>query len=224
MLQLIDITKKFMDGKRALTVLDHLTLTVDDGEFVAVTGESGSGKTTLLSLLGTLLEADSGTYTFDGKMIDNDDLCEIRNKKIGFVFQDHRLLPQLTALQNILLPVLASNETCPKEAMERAQELMSFMGIEALSDSSVTVLSGGEKTRVAICRALINNPSLLLADEPTGQLDAENTKVIADLFTKINKELHTTIVMVTHSEAMAKVAQRVYMLEKGQLMEELTSL
>lgn len=217
MIKLENITKSFADGTRTRTVLDGVNLTVEDGEFIAITGESGAGKTTLLSILGTLLKADSGSYIINNEDVANADLPNLRNKQIGVVFQDHRLLPQFSALQNILLPLLADHKDCPKEAEKRAEELMQFMGISDLKDQSVTVLSGGEKTRVAICRALINNPAILLADEPTGQLDSDNSQTIAALFKKVNVELKTTIIMVTHSDAMAKVANKTYNLNNGNL-------
>lgn len=217
MLQLNNITKRFQDGERERTVLDGLSLTVDDGAFIAITGESGAGKTTLLSIMATLLDADAGTYTIDGTPVASMDLSQVRNKQIGIVFQDHRLLPQFTAVQNVLLPVLAQQAECPKATYERALQLMEWMSIRALEKTPVGVLSGGEKTRVAICRALINNPKVLLADEPTGQLDSDNAHTIASLFQKVNSELHTTIVMVTHSDAMASVAHKVYRLENGKL-------
>lgn len=220
MLKLHNISKQFVDGTRQHQVLDQLSLQVDDGEFIAIMGESGSGKTTLLSIIGTLLDFDSGEYLLNGKTISADaaDLAQVRNQHIGIVFQDHRLLPQFTALQNILLPVLATHKQCPEEYIKRAEQLMQFMGISELKNQSVTVLSGGEKTRVAICRALINNPSVLLADEPTGQLDSTNSQTIASLFKKVNEELHTTIIMVTHSADMAQVAQKTYKLLNGKLL------
>lgn len=217
MIKLENISKSFADGTRTRTVLDGVNLTVEDGEFIAITGESGAGKTTLLSILGTLLKADSGSYIINNEDVANADLPNLRNKQIGVVFQDHRLLPQFSALQNILLPLLADHKDCSKEAEKHAEELMRFMGISDLKDQSVTVLSGGEKTRVAICRALINNPAILLADEPTGQLDSDNSQTIAALFKKVNAELKTTIIMVTHSDAMAKVANKTYNLNNGKL-------
>lgn len=217
MLQLNNITKSFADGHRNLTVLNHLSLEVQDGEFVAIIGESGAGKTTLLSILGTLIPADEGSYKIHQQIVEACNVNSLRNKEIGMVYQDHRLLPQFTVIQNVLLPVLATKSASTAEEEQRALELLTFMGIADLRDSSVTTLSGGEKTRVAICRALINQPSILLADEPTGQLDANNAHVIAELFTKVNRELHTTIVMVTHSREMAGIAQKTYVLRNGQL-------
>lgn len=220
MLCLENITKRFADGQRSLTVLDHLSLQVERGEFIAITGESGAGKTTLLNILGTLLTADEGEYVWNVK--DNCQLstitCQLRNQEIGFVYQDHRLLPQFTVWQNILLPTLATKSASTEEEERRALELLEFVGIASLKDSPVTHLSGGEQTRVAICRALINQPSLLLADEPTGQLDAANAQMIATLFQQVNAQLHTTIIMATHSAEMAKVAQKTYVLKDGKLI------
>jgi len=223
MIELDNITKVFADGQRTLTVLDRLSLQVADGEYVAITGESGAGKTTLLNILGTMLQPDEGTYRLGGVDVYDDDctaekLCQLRNKEIGFVYQDHRLLPQFTAWQNILLPTLATKAAATDEEQQRAMELMRMMGIDGLKDSPVTNLSGGEQTRVAIARALVNKPALLLADEPTGQLDAENAQAIAELFRKVNVELHTTIVMATHSAEMAKVAHRRLRLMAGKLL------
>ena len=220
MLWLENITKRFADGQRSLTVLDGLSLTVEEGEFIAITGESGAGKTTLLNILGTLVAADEGRYLIRGEEVNDvleNRLCSLRNKEIGFVYQDHRLLPQFTVWQNILLPTLATKAASTEEEEHRAMELLEFMGIAALKDSPVTQLSGGEQNRVAICRALINQPAILLADEPTGQLDAANAQTIAKLFQRVNSQLHTTIIMATHSAEMAKVAQKNYQLVEGKL-------
>ena len=219
MIQLENITKRFADGQRSLTVLNGLFLQVEEGEFVAVTGESGAGKTTLLSILGTLLLPDEGHYFIHGEDVTAstpaERLCQLRNQEIGFIYQDHRLLPQFTVWQNILLPTLATKSAATDDEKQRASDLLDFMGITPLKDSPVTILSGGEQTRVAIARALINRPSLLLADEPTGQLDAANAQAIASLFQHVNAELHTTIVMVTHSATMANVAKKSYRLANG---------
>ncbi len=220
MLCVRNLTKRFADGQRSLTVLDHLSLQVERGEFIAITGESGAGKTTLLNILGTLLTADEGEYVWNVK--DNAQPStlspQLRNQEIGFVYQDHRLLPQFTVWQNILLPTLATKSASTEEEERRALELLEFVGMASRKDSPVTHLSGGEQTRVAICRALINQPSLLLADEPTGQLDAANAQMIATLFQQVNAQLHTTIIMATHSAEMAKVAQKTYVLKDGILI------
>lgn len=230
MLQLDNITKRYTDGQRQLTVLDGLCLHVDEGDFIAITGESGAGKTTLLSILGTLLPADEGQYVLEvsGERIEmmqcpKDRICRLRNQEIGFVYQDHRLLPQFTVMQNILLPTLATKKTSTEEEQQHAMALLQFMGILPLKDSPVTQLSGGEQARVAICRALINRPAILLADEPTGQLDAANAQTIASLFQQVNTQLHTTIIMATHSAQMANVAQKIYQLKNGSLSLTLPS-
>ena len=226
MIELENITKRFADGQRSLTVLNHLSLRVEEGEFIAITGESGVGKTTLLNILGTLVPADEGQYLMRGEKVEVNDkkpterICHLRNKEIGFVYQDHRLLPQFTVLQNILLPTLATQTASTEEERKRALDLLEFMGILSLKDSPVAQLSGGEQTRVGICRALINRPSMLLADEPTGQLDAANAQIIAELFQRVNTQFHTTIIMATHSAEMAKVAQKTYVLENGDLRLE----
>lgn len=224
MLQLDRIIKRFTDGQRQLTVLDGLCLHVDEGEFIAVTGESGAGKTTLLSILGTLLPIDEGRYLMKGEEVKvqydkspSEKICHLRNKEIGFVYQDHRLLPQFTVLQNILLPTLATKKVSTEEELQHAMTLLQFMDILSLKDRPVTQLSGGEQARVSICRALINRPAILLADEPTGQLDASNAQTIARLFQQVNTQLHTTIIMATHSAEMAKVAQKNYRLKDGVL-------
>ena len=224
MIELDNITKRFEDGWRALTVLDGLSLHVHEGGFIAITGESGAGKTTLLNILGTLIPFDEGEYRIRGKKVEmsggkdgEESLSQLRNKEIGFVYQDHRLLPQFTVWQNVLLPTLAAKSSSTDEEQRRALELLDFTGIASLKDSPVTLLSGGEQTRVAICRALINRPAILLADEPTGQLDAANAQTIAALFRQVNDRLHTTIVMVTHSAEMAKVAQKCFLLRDGRL-------
>ena len=223
MIELENITKRFADGQRTLTVLDDLSLKVSEGEFIAITGESGAGKTTLLNILGTMIPADEGQYLIRGERVEvrgenlSEWICHLRNKEIGFVYQDHRLLPQFTAWQNILLPTLAPKATTTDEEQQRAMDLLEFMGIASLRNSSVTQLSGGEQTRVAICRALINHPSILLADEPTGQLDAANSQTIAALFQQVNTQLHTTIIMATHSIEMAKVANKSFLLAQGKL-------
>ena len=223
MLQLENITKRFADGQRTLTVLNGLSLHVDKAEFIAITGESGAGKTTLLNILGTMLQPDDGVYRLGGMDVYGGEctvekLCQLRNSEIGVVYQDHRLLPQFTVWQNILLPTLAAKATASDEEQQRARELMDMMGIGDMKNREVGSLSGGEQTRVAIARALINKPRLLLADEPTGQLDAANAQAIADLFRIVNTELNTTVIMVTHSADMAKVARRRLRLVDGQLL------
>ncbi|MGQ1788041.1 ABC transporter ATP-binding protein [Saccharicrinis sp. GN24d3] len=219
-IRLTDIHLSYQDGdKRVNTVLKGLNLEVNNGDFVAVKGASGSGKTTLLSILGTLLRADSGSYILDDKEISDSqiDLYKLRNEKIGFVFQDHRLLPQYSALENILLPVMAYHSEAPQSYIDYAHELMKLTRIEQVANQYPQHLSGGEASRVAVCRALIMKPSILLADEPTGQLDMENALNIVALLSEVNQALNTTILMVTHSDEMAKAAKQIVTLKNGVL-------
>jgi len=218
MLRLSGITKKYPDGENSFNhVLRGVNMNVEKGDFIAIKGASGSGKTTLLSILGTLIQPDTGSYVLDGMEINTPgvDYSLVRNQKLGFVFQDHRLMPQLTALENILLPTLAFQNKTDDSQMNYAKQLMELTGITSVAGQYPESLSGGETSRVAVCRALIMKPLLVLADEPTGQLDAENARNIALLLAKVNKELGTTIVMVTHSEETAAVANRVLMLKEG---------
>lgn len=217
-LRLTNICKQYPDGNSHINqVLNGLNLEVQKGDFIAVTGASGSGKTTLLSILGTLLPFDQGSYLLENTELNanSTDLSRIRNQKIGFVFQDNRLLPQYSALENILLPTLAFKGKSSAEEIQYAQELMKLTQIEHIANQYPETLSGGEASRVAVCRALIMKPSLLLADEPTGQLDAENSDKIARLLADLNSTLQTTIVLVTHSEKTAQAASKTFILKNG---------
>jgi ABC-type lipoprotein export system ATPase subunit len=221
MIQLSAITKKYHDGVNSFNhVLCGVDLRIEKGEFIAIRGASGSGKTTLLSILGTLLQPDGGSYELEGVKINTEGMnySTLRNKKIGFVFQNHLLMPSLTALENILLPTLAFQEAAEDWQIEYAKQLIDTTGIASIAQQYPETLSGGEACRVALCRALIMKPLLLLADEPTGLLDAENARNVALLLKKLNVILETTIVMVTHSEEMAAVANRVLVLKEGLLI------
>ncbi len=220
MITLSNIQKNYQDGNNRWNyVLRGVNLSVGIGEFLAIKGPSGSGKTTLLSILGTLLLPDSGSYLLDGtEMITpNIDHSLVRNKQIGFVFQDHRLMPQYTAMENILLPTLACNSQTGSEETEYARHLLELTHISGVANQYPHTLSGGEASRVAVCRALIMKPLLVLADEPTGQLDSENARNIALLLSEINKSIQTTIVMVTHSDETSSVAHRILTLKNGVL-------
>ena len=218
LIELVAIQKSFHDGDNRLNhVLRDVNLRVEQGDFVAIKGASGSGKTTLLSILGTLLTPDAGRYFLNGQEITNGlvNLASVRNRQIGFVFQDHRLLAPYTVKENILLPLLADATQVDRAAEERAEELMRLTRIERLANAYPTTLSGGEASRVAVCRALIRQPLLLLADEPTGQLDRENAQNIASLFKELNQTLGTTILMVTHSDETSAYAKRILNLTGG---------
>ena len=218
LIELVAIQKSFHDGDNRLNhVLRDVNLRVEQGDFVAIKGASGSGKTTLLSILGTLLTPDAGRYFLNGQEITNGlvNLASVRNRQIGFVFQDHRLLTPYTVKENILLPLLADATQVDRAAEERAEELMRLTRIERLANAFPTTLSGGEASRVAASRALIRQPPLLLADEPTGQLDRENAQNIASLFKELNQTLGTTILMVTHSDETSAYAKRILNLTGG---------
>lgn len=218
LIELVAIQKSFHDGDNRLNhVLRGVNLHVEQGDFVAIKGASGSGKTTLLSILGTLLPPDSGRYFLNGQEITNGlvNLASVRNRQIGFVFQDHRLLAPYTVKENILLPLLADATQVEAAAEARAEELMRLTRIERLANAYPATLSGGEASRVAVCRALIRQPFLLLADEPTGQLDRENAQNIASLFKELNQTLGTTILMVTHSDETSAYAKRILNLIGG---------
>ena len=219
LVQLSGIKKSYQDGENRLDVLCGVSMDIEKREFVAINGSSGSGKTTLLSILGTLLKPDEGNYLLNGTKINNvnTDHSLIRNKQIGFVFQDHRLMPQYTVLENILLPTLAYASQASKHEIYYAHKLMELTRISGISKQYPQTISGGEASRAAVCRALIMNPILLLADEPTGQLDTENAKNIALLLSEININLQTTIVMVTHSDEISAIANRILTLKNGVL-------
>jgi ABC-type lipoprotein export system ATPase subunit len=222
MIKLFGIKKSFPDGENKRSeVLRGVDMAVSAGEFVAITGASGSGKTTLLSILGTLMMPDSGAYMLESEDIyrnKNADYAGIRNRKIGFVFQERRLMPQLDLLGNILLPTLASQPKADKDQKEYARFLMEMAGIASLSKRHPTEVSGGEAGRAALCRALAMKPLVLLADEPTGQLDSENAEGIVSLLKKVNRELGTTIILVSHSKETVAAAGRILTLKNGILL------
>ena len=223
LLSLKDITKGFGprgDASRRL-VLESLSLEVEEGEKLAILGPSGSGKTTLLNLIGGLDHPDEGSVEFKGRDITGytrEEMDRYRNRNIGFVFQYHHLLPQCTLLENVLIPTLVSSEA-KKETSSRAEALMKRVGIWDFRDKLPGKLSGGECQRAAVVRAMINAPSLLLADEPTGALDRENVETMADLLLELNREDGLTLLLVTHSTRLAGQMGRVMELSGGMLRE-----
>jgi lipoprotein-releasing system ATP-binding protein len=220
MLSIKNISKSFT--QRGL-VLNKLTLDVSEGDSIAIMGPSGSGKTTLMNIIGLLDKPDGGEIAFRGSSIadySDDESALYRNRNIGFVFQDHLLLPHLTVYENILLPLLATKQT--KEEIEVKEEhikkLMEKTGISDLSGKYPSLISGGEAQRVALVRALANNPSILLADEPTGSLDSKNAEMLGELLLKLNKESRLTLILATHSADLAKKMSRTLRLEDGKLI------
>lgn len=202
-------------------VLKGVDLSISKGEFVCIFGESGSGKSTLLNILGLLDDATIGTYKLDGvdiRKLSKKESAFIRNQKIGFVFQAYHLIPELNALENLVVP-LGYAGMRKKEREKIAYELLTEFGIDDLEKKHVSQMSGGEQQRIAIMRAIINKPQILLADEPTGNLDKENCQTIINLFERLNKQ-GMTIVMVTHDTSLAKYGTRVVRVEDGRIIEK----
>jgi putative ABC transport system ATP-binding protein len=215
-IRLKDIYKNYMLSALSIEVLKNINLDVKRGEFVSIMGASGSGKSTLLNIIGCLDRPTSGTYLLEDIDVNarsKDELAAIRNKKMGFVFQHFNLLPRIAAWKNVELPLLYS-KTPPKERRERAMEILDRVGLSHRAGHSPNELSGGEQQRVAIARALVNRPGVILADEPTGNLDSRSGGEITDLFHKLHDE-GITIVMVTHNEELAESAQRVIVIKDG---------
>lgn len=220
MLSITGISKSY--AQRG-TVLDDLSLEVKEGDLVSVMGPSGSGKTTLLNMIGLLDRPDKGVIKFRGIDIgafNEDESAAYRNKNVGFVFQDHLLLPHLTVAENIQLPLLASKLTADeqKEKKKYIAGLIEKTGIASLENKHPYQISGGEAQRVALVRALANNPSILLADEPTGSLDSDNADIMGDLLIKMNRESGITIIVVTHSSTLSQKMTRQLKLQSGKLV------
>jgi len=210
------ISKTYTAGRK-ISVLDSVSLAVADGEFLVVQGESGSGKSTLLSILSGLDSVDSGRVLIDGKDITDlseDELAPLRNSFFGFVFQSFHLVPSLTALENIMFPAELRGDL---RAQEKAEELLRRVGLSDRGASFPHQLSGGEKQRCAICRALVNNPRIIFADEPTGNLDSMNGAAVLELLLQLHRERKTTLVLVTHSREIAAKAGRVVLLRDGRI-------
>ena len=224
LIELRDIHKTYHLGEIDVPVLKGISLSVSRGEFVALMGTSGSGKTTLMNILGCLDRPTSGEYWLDGQdvvSLSSDDWASLRNQKIGFVFQTFNLLPRTSALENVMMPVsYNSGHLTDQQARERAEGLLSRMGLAGRLDHEPSQLSGGQQQRVAIARALINNPSILFADEPTGNLDARTSEEVLELFRRLNEEEGVTIILVTHDEQVARCARRVIRIFDGALADE----
>lgn len=220
-LQGIDITKTYMLGEIPLEVLKGVSFSIDKGEFVGLSGTSGSGKSTLMNIIGCLDYPTTGTYLFEDRDISQctpDELAHIRNKKVGFVFQQFNLISTLTAVDNVALPQLyaGANE---KEARENAVKLLTQFGLGGRIHHYPHQLSGGEQQRTAIARALINNPLIILADEPTGNLDSKTGQEIMDTFKKLNQDEGKTIVLITHDPAIAKQSKRIISIKDGLIVK-----
>lgn len=220
MIHLREITKSYQIGDEMVDILQSIDLTIENGESLAIMGPSGSGKSTLMNIIGCLDRPTNGTYQLDGEDISQYsevELAKIRNRSIGFVFQQFHLLPRLSALKNVELPMIYSGLN-KKERMAKAERALIKVGLEDRMEQLPSLLSGGQKQRVAIARALVNEPKLILADEPTGALDTKTSENIMELFTQLNKE-GTTIVTVTHEPEIAAYASRRILVRDGIIVE-----
>ena len=218
MIEIKGVTKSF----GSLQVLKGIDLRIEKGEIVSIVGPSGAGKTTLLQILGTLDKPDSGSVVVDGietSTLSTNKLSEFRNTHLGFVFQFHQLLPEFTATENIMIPAYIAGMK-PKEARSRAEELLEFMGLSGRATHKPNELSGGEKQRVAVARALMNNPAVILADEPSGSLDSKNKEELHKLFFELRDKFGQTFVIVTHDETLATLTDRTIHLKDGRIVGE----
>ena len=218
MIEIKGVTKSF----GSLQVLKGIDLCIEKGEIVSIVGPSGAGKTTLLQILGTLDKPDNGSVVVDGietSTLSTNKLSEFRNTHLGFVFQFHQLLPEFTAIENIMIPAYIAGMK-PKEARSRAEELLAFMGLSDRATHKPNELSGGEKQRVAVARALMNNPAVILADEPSGSLDSKNKEELHKLFFELRDKFGQTFVIVTHDETLATLTDRTIHLKDGRIVGE----
>lgn len=219
----LDNVKKVYGGAVDMLALSDINLAFARGSFCSIIGESGSGKSTLLNILGTLDQPTSGKLIIDGRDtggLNSNELAALRNRTIGFVFQFHYLLPEFTALENVLIPWQIGKKKVDRTVIRKATELMKTMGIDRVKDKKVNRLSGGQQQRTAIARALINDPPLLLADEPTGNLDSENGETIYRIFRELNANLNTTVIVVTHDRRIAEQTDRIIELRDGKIFSD----
>jgi len=212
-----DLHKSYEDGY--IKALNGLNLSIEKGEFISIIGPSGSGKSTLLNMIGALDKPDEGNINVaNHNLLTEKNLSKFRAKKMGFIFQLHNLIPTLTARENVEIPMYGQNIKS-SEMKERALKLLDYMGLKSRADDSITKLSGGERQRVAIARALVNKPPIILADEPTGSLDSENSDKVLDLLKKLHDEQDVTLIIVTHDKEVANMADRIINVRDGRIEE-----
>ncbi len=223
-IEIQNLFKIYNEGEDiAVHALSDVNLSVKHSEFLSIMGPSGSGKSTFMNILGFLDSPSKGKYIIDGidgSSLNNDQKADIRNKKIGFIFQGFNLLARTSALENVELPLFYKGNVSPKQMREKASELLNLVGLSGREDHVPSKLSGGEQQRVAIARSLINDPAIILADEPTGNLDTKTTNDIMNLFTRLNEELGLTIIIVTHEPEVADFTKRKIVFRDGKLIQD----
>lgn len=221
-IKLNNITKVY--GKEIKTkVLKGINLEIENGSFNAIIGQSGSGKSTLLNIMGTLDKPTQGDVIINGENIrglSKDKLATLRNKEIGFVFQFHHLLPEFTAIENVMMPALIEGKLSSKDAKNRAEFLLEKVGLLGIKNNKVLNMSGGQQQRVSIARSLMNSPSIILADEPTGNLDSDTTMETYHLLRSINEEFGTTFIIITHDDRVASLADRIIQIDSGNIVKD----
>ena len=217
LLEIKNLNKSFQINNSRVQILDDLSFSIDSNEIVSIYGASGSGKSTLLNIVSGLLSSDSGTIIFDGKLMDdNFNFVEFRKRNLGVVFQDYYLLMEFTAIENVMLPyILAGNSK--KNAYDKAYSLLEKFDLLYIKDTYPNTLSGGEKQRVSILRSIINNPKIILADEPTGSIDESNKEKVFSLFQNIIKEYESSILIATHDNNVSKISNKILNLSKGKI-------
>ena len=216
-LKVNNISKSFRNGEKTLSVFSDVSIEIESADLITIMGPSGAGKSTLLNILGTLDTADSGSIILNGMnmaSLSQNDIAIVRNIQLGFVFQFHHLLPEFTALENVLIPNQIKGKDGDKE---KGKNLLDYMGLSERVDHFPSQLSGGERLRVAVVRALMNDPKLVFADEPTGNLDRENANLLVELFKKINRDLNQAFVITTHNPDVASIGEKQFYLSEGTL-------
>ncbi|MGL5352742.1 MAG: ABC transporter ATP-binding protein [Clostridium sp.] len=218
--------KRVFGKELKTTVLKGIDLEIEKGSFNAIIGQSGSGKSTLLNIMGTLDTQTSGELSINGvntSTLSKNELSKLRNKELGFVFQFHHLLPEFTAIENVMMPSLIEGTMTKKEIKKRAEFLIEKVGLLSIKDNKSSNMSGGQQQRIAIARSLMNNPTIILADEPTGNLDSDTTIEIYNLLREINKDFGTTFIIITHDTRIAKLSDRIIEIENGNIVKDFTN-